>query len=333
MTRLTKFLTPALLFATAALQAQYTDDINTNRPGQSQSAFAVGKTVFQIESGINGIYEKHDVLNYEAYGANLELALRYGMFLEELEFMVNLQYQFDQYKDALYTYGRNDFKQVTVGAKYLIYDPDKYYAPKENLLSWKANRKFNWHSLIPAMAVYAGVNLMNKNNPYTFPGDGFSPKVVAILHNHFGRWVWVNNIIADKIGTDYPSYGWITTFTRGFNEKWSGFMEFQAYKSDYYADGVARVGAAHLLNQTMQIDASISTGFKNTPAIVYGGIGFSWRFDADYEAVLMAGKGDHEDEFNKEKAKEKDQKDKKKKDREERRKRLEETPTEPPAAE
>ena len=332
MTRLTKFLTPALLLCAVALQAQYTDQINTNRPGQSQSAFAVGKTVFQIESGINGIYEKHDVLNYEAYGANLELGLRYGMFMEELEFMLNLQYQFDQYSDALYTFGRNDFKQVTFGAKYLLYDPDKYYTPEINIYSWKANRKFKWRSLIPAVAVYAGVNLMGKNNPYTFPDDGISPKVVGILHNHFGKWVWVNNIIYDKITTDYPSLGWITTLTRGFNEKWSGFLEFQAYKSDYYADGVARIGAAHLLTETIQVDASISGNFKNTPAIYYGGVGFSWRFDANYEEILLPGKGDHEDEYNKEKAKEKEEKDKKKKERAERRKKLEE-PVDEPAGE
>jgi len=330
MTRLTNFLTPALLLVAGALQAQYTDQINTNRPGQSQSAFAVGETVFQIETGINGIMEKHDVLNYEAYGANLEVGLRYGMFMEELEFMLNLQYQFDQYSDALYSYGRNDFKQITFGAKYLIYDPDKYYTPEVNIYSWKQNHKFKWRSLIPAVAVYAGVNFIGKNNPYSFPTDGISPKVVAILHNHFGKWVWVNNIIADKVLTDYPSYGWITTFTRGFNERWSGFMEFQAYKSDYYSDGVVRVGAAHLLNETMQIDASVSTNFKDTPGIIYGGIGFSWRFDADYKEILLPGKGDHEDEYNKDKAKDKEQKDKKKKDREERRKKLEE-PVEPSA--
>jgi hypothetical protein len=329
MTRLTKFLTPAFLLAAGCIQAQYTDEINTNRPGQSQSAFAVGETVFQIETGINGTMEKHDVLNYEAYGANIDLGIRYGVFMEELELMVNLQYQFDQYSDALYDYGRNDFKQVIIGAKYLIYDPDKYYTPEVNLYSWKVNRKFRWRSLIPAVAVYAGVNLIGKDNPYTFPNDKMSPKVVGILHNHFGKWVWVNNIIADKIGTDYPSYGWITTITRGFNEKWSGFLEFQAYKSDYYADGVARFGAAHLLSPTVQIDASISTNFKNTPSILYGGVGFSWRFDANYKEILLPGKGDHEDEFNKEKAKEKEGKDKKKNDREERRNRIDDEPVAP----
>jgi Putative MetA-pathway of phenol degradation len=326
MTRLTKLLTSALLLSTAMGIAQYTDQINTNRPGQSQSAFAVGKTVFQLESGLNGIYEKHDITRYELYGGNAELALRYGVFAEEFEFMLNMQYQVDQYTNPLDTYTRNAFKQFTFGAKYLLYDPDKYYMPKEDLLSWKANRKFKWHSLIPAVAIYAGVNLIGKNNPYTFPTDGISPKIVGILHNHFGKWVWVNNLIGDKLTTDYISFGWISTVTRGFNERWSGFIEYQQYVSDYYADGVVRLGAAHLLNETMQIDASVSTNFKSTPYVAYGGIGFSWRFDINYKPILLPGKGDREDEFNKEKAKQKEERDKRKKEREERKKNLEEPP-------
>jgi hypothetical protein len=37
----------------------------------------------------------------------------------------------------------------------------------------------------------------------------------------------------------------------------------------------------------MQIDASISTSLKDTPSILYGGIGFSWRYDANYKEVRM----------------------------------------------
>jgi len=39
--------------------AQYTEMINTNRPGVSQGAFSVGKKVLQFESGISIGKEKH----------------------------------------------------------------------------------------------------------------------------------------------------------------------------------------------------------------------------------------------------------------------------------
>lgn len=324
-----KILLLATMLTASGGYAQYTDQINTNRPGESMSAFAVGKTVFQIETGIYGIHEKHNVLNYEANGLGLDATIRYGFLFEELELIADIQYQMDQYNNLVESYGRNDFRQFTIGAKYLIYDPDKNYTPEVNLYSWKANHKFKWRAMIPALAVYAGVNIMGKDNPYTFPTDKLSPKIIAIAHNHFGKWVWVNNIIADKIMTDYPSFGLISTVTRGFNERWSGFTELQVYKSDFYGDGIVRVGAAHLLNETMQLDASISTNVKNTPSLLYGGFGFSWRFDADYNDILLPGKGDREDELKKQQEKEKADREKRRKDR--KKKRVDEIPTEAPA--
>jgi hypothetical protein len=310
-----RILTSALLLCSAAAQAQYTEEINTNRPGLSMSAFAVGKTVFQVETGVNGLMEDHDVLNYEAKGVALDLSIRYGAFLEQLEFILDMQYRFDQYSDAIYTYNRSDFKNLAFGAKYLVYDPDKNYTPERNVISWHANHKFKWRTLLPAVAVYAGVNLTGKDNPYTFTGDKASPKVMAITHHGFGKWMWVNNFIYDKIGTEYPSYGWITTITRGINPSLSGFFEFQAYKSDYYADGVARLGAAYLLSENMQVDASVSSNFKNTPSILYGGVGFSWRFDGSYSDVLLPGKGDRENLLEEDQKKQKDEKEKRKRER------------------
>ena len=43
---------------------------------------------------------------------------------------------------------------------------------------------------------------------------------MLITQNHLGdgTWVFVTNIIADYIATDYPSYGYVLTLTKGFNE-------------------------------------------------------------------------------------------------------------------
>jgi len=294
MTVFKKIFPLALLLSTGIASAQYTDQINSNRPGESMGAFSVGKTVMQVETGIYGIKEKHEVLNNKTKGLGLDLMLRYGAFLEQLEFVADIQYQFDQFEDAIYVTNRNDFRQFVVGAKYLIYDPNKNYHPEVNIYSWKQNHKFKWHNLIPSISVFAGANLIGKNNPYSFPSDGLSPKIMAITQNRFNGVIWTNNFIADKVTTDYPSYGIISTLTRAFAAKWSGFIELQGYKSDYYSDVIGRCGAAYLLNDNMQLDASISKNFKDTPSILYGGVGFSWRFDADYHDILLPGKSDGE---------------------------------------
>lgn len=294
-------------FSTSAIYAQFTDDINSNRPGESMSGFSVGKTVFQMEAGIYGIAEDHSILNTDSKGFGLDLALRYGAFLEQLEFIANFQYQADQYNTPLGSENRSALKKMTLGAKYLIYDPFKNYEEKVNIYSWKANHRFKWRQFIPAVGVYAGANINFSNNPYTFPTDPkISPKLMVITQNHFGsRYVFVMNIIADKISSDFPSYGGIATLTYGINPDWSAFIEGQAYQSDYYSDGIARIGAAYLLRPNLQLDASISKNVKDTPSIFYGGIGVSWRFDGSYKDILIdiPGKDDS-----------KDKKDKKKKD-------------------
>lgn len=289
MSKLKFLLLSIFAISTTSIQAQFTDVINSNRPGESMSGFSVGKTVFQAEAGIYGISEDHDLLNTDSKGFGVDLALRYGAFLEQLEFIANFQYQADQYNTALGSENRNALKKMTLGAKYLIYDPFKNYEEKVNIYSWKANHRFKWRQFIPAVGVYAGANINFSDNPYTFPTDpNISPKLMIITQNHFGsRYVFVTNIIADKVTSDYPSYGIVATMTRGFNERWSGFIEAQGYKSDYYSDAVGRIGAAYLVEENFQIDASISKNYKDTPSILYGGIGVSWRFDGNYKDILI----------------------------------------------
>ncbi|MFV5698035.1 transporter [Flavobacterium sp. ZT3R17] len=287
-----KILFFASLFMIPSIHyGQHTDQINSNRPGETMSAFAVGKSVIQIETGIYGIKEKHNLLNYDANGFGIDATLRWGLFMEKLELIADLQYQNEKFTTLFNNTNRSALKQTVLGAKYLIYDPFKNYEKKINIYSWKANHAFNWHQLIPAVSVFAGANFTMADNPYSFsPKSSISPKIMLITQNHLGdgKWVFVTNIIADYISTDYPSYGYVLTLTRGFNDKWSGFIENQGFKSDFYSDAIVRGGAAYLLNKDMQIDASISTNFKDTPSILYGGVGFSWRYDANYQEVRMS---------------------------------------------
>jgi len=288
MTRSTISFIIIAVLTTTILNAQFTDVINSNRPGQSMAAFSVGKTVIQAEMGFYGSIEKHDLLGYEAKGVGSDLNLRYGAFLEQLEFNLDLLYQNDTYKTDFESYRRKSFKQTTLGAKYLIYDPNKNYEKKVNVYSWKANHKFSYRNLIPSVGIYAGLNVNLSKNEFSFPTDPkISPKAMLITQNQFGKFVFVTNIIADKIGTDYPSYGYVLTLTRGFTPRWTGFIETQAYMSDFYADNVARGGAAFLIQENIQIDANLSVNFKNTPSLFVAGIGISWRFDDNYNEVML----------------------------------------------
>ncbi|WP_199878490.1 transporter [Flavobacterium sp. RSP49] len=290
MSKIKILLIVALSMIPSIHYGQHTDQINSNRPGETMSAFAVGKSVIQIETGVYGIKQNHRLLNYDANGFGIDATLRWGLFMEKLELIADIQYQNEQYTSLFNKTNRADLKQTVLGAKYLVYDPFRNYEKKTNLYSWKANQSFDWHQLIPAVSIFAGANFTMADNPYSFsPESSISPKIMLITQNHLGdgRWVFVTNIIADYITTEFPSYGYVVTLTRGFNNKWSGFVENQGFKSDFYSDAIVRGGAAYLLNKDMQIDASISTSLKDTPSALYGGIGFSWRYDANYQEVRI----------------------------------------------
>jgi Putative MetA-pathway of phenol degradation len=274
-----------LIFSTNAF-SQYTEVINSNRPGVSSSAFSVGTNVIQLEVGPYILKEEHTPLKYEVSGFGVDFSARYGLLLEQLEINLDGTYQNDTFTDNRSTISnenkRSNFKSFTLGAKYLVFDPYKNAEEdKPNLYSWKANRGFKWKSIIPAVAVYAGVNYDTENNPYIAPGvEGISPKIMIATQNNFaGGWVFVMNLIKDRIGTDQSDFQYILTLTHSFNPKWVVFGEAQGISSDFYADNLFRFGGAYLLSKDFQLDTALTFNTKDTPSVFSVNFGASYRFD------------------------------------------------------
>ena len=68
------------LFGFFISYGQYTDQINSNRPGASIGAFSVGKNVVQFEGGTELRSYKHRSYNDSKVNANLLfLSVRYGL--------------------------------------------------------------------------------------------------------------------------------------------------------------------------------------------------------------------------------------------------------------
>jgi hypothetical protein len=266
--------------------AQYTEVINSNRPGVSRSAFSVGTNVAQFEVGPYIVNEEHTPLRYDVSGFGVDYAVRYGLLFEQLEISLEGTYQNDNFTDNRSSIAnetkRSNFKRNALGVKYLVYDPYKNAGEeKPNLYSWRANRQFKWKSLIPAVAVYAGVNFDTKDNPYTAPTiEGISPKVMVASQNNFaGGWVMVINLVADRIGTDFPQYEYLVTITKSVNQKLVVFGETQGIKGDFYADNLFRLGGAYLFGKDFQLDTALTFNAKDTPSVFSVNFGASYRLD------------------------------------------------------
>lgn len=285
----TRLLLLAFLFmlSFSKTSAQYTDVINTNRPGVSEGAFAVGRDVIQLETGFSYGKEEHSLLDTESTGYDIDYTLRYGLLFERLELNLTGVFHSDAITYRAFTPEIEkdiaNFKRNTIGLKYLLYDPHiKRELKGPNLYSWRANNKFQWRDLIPAISLYAGANLdLDKNNPYLPVGNPtVSPRIVLATQNNWdGGWVFVTNIIADRFTTDYPTYSYILTLTHAINQRFSFFLENEGIMSDFYADQLIRGGAATLINQNFHVDLSVTYSFKDTPSILYGRVGVAYRLD------------------------------------------------------
>ena len=324
MTPLKSTLLLLLCLSTTQVFCQYTDVINSNRPGVSRSAFSVGTNVAQFEVGPYSFKEKRTpAAAYEVSGFGIDFAARYGLLLEELELNIEGTYQNDTKTFASNLSSednRANFKFLAIGAKYLVYDPYKNAEEdKPNLYSWKANRQFKWKSLIPAVSVYLGANYDADPNPYTFSGiEGFSPKAMIATQNNFaGGWVLVINLIKDRIGTEQSDFQYIVTLTHSFSPKWVIFGETHGIKSDFYADNLFRFGGAYLMSKDFQLDTAITFNTKDTPSVFSVNLGASYRLDFHKDKEKETDNGTSAEEEGKRRANRKGKNKKKKKSKKE----------------
>lgn len=271
--------------------SQYTEVINSNRPGLSVSAYAVGKGVVQLETGFLYEQREHTDLSQESTIMGADLALRYGFFKEQLEVIYEGTYiQQDITFNAFnLNEKRSDFSRNRLGIKYLLYDPFKNPdRTKPNLYSWRANNKFQLRDLVPAVSVYAGATFTLGDNPF-YPEDPLvAPRAMVATQSSLGpRLVLISNLIYDRIGTDYPEMEYLISLSHAFkNPKWSVFVENQGIKSDRYSDILLRTGIAHLFSKSFQADFNIGASFKSTPSRMFGSIGFSYRLDFHQDQVI-----------------------------------------------
>jgi len=279
-----------------AVRSQYTDVINSNRPGLSVSAYALGKNVVQLEMGISYEQRDHADLFRESDITGADLSLRYGLLLENLElnYEGTFENQHIKFTALDLSDSRTDFSRNRLGVKYLIYDP--YKNPdrnKPNLYSWRANNLFQLKNLVPAVSLYAGANFVLGDNPFYPEDPTISPRaMIATQSKLTPRMVLISNVAYDRIGTDFPEWSYLISVQHAFrNPKWSVFLENQGISSDRYSDVLLRSGLAHLFNKNFQADIQLGASFKSTPTRIFGTMGFSYRLDFHNDSLISNGNG------------------------------------------
>ena len=122
---------------------------------------------------------------------------------------------------------------------------------------------------------------LNSNNLTDYyDKGGITPKVGILLQNEFSdKLNVITNLYYNNIGSDYTEYSYIVTGTYNFNDYWSGFAELQGVFEKYENKSSIGGGAAYLLSENIQINASIRANFERKEVGITSGIGVSYRFN------------------------------------------------------
>ena len=261
------------------INAQYTNVINSNKPGLSESPYGVGSGVYQFE---NSIFYKDTSIkfgNQPSQSVGFDLLFRTSFFLEKLEISTQLSYQRDKIFKGINTnhYFKNNLSKATIGAKYLVFQ--KEFDDKSiEVRSWRKRNAFDKKRLIPSVAIYAGLNTnflgeVHKTNKV-------SPKLGVLLQNDLSKnFNIITNLYYDKIGTLDEEFSYIITGTFSLNQRWSSFFENQsAYKKERTETNIG-VGLAYLFTSDLQINTSARGIFEGKTDGFYLSIGASYRID------------------------------------------------------
>lgn len=307
-----------LLFFCSKMTAQYTDVINSNRPGFSESPFAVGLGVVQIEGGFTHQLYKNRTTNKRLATNQLRQTVRMGAFSERFEwngfaFQDNNYFYIDPFEQ------RRAGASFGIGIKYLLYHHN-YQKPKE-IRSWKEKNAFDWKRLIPSVGIATSasfytapkLNSIDPNLPkdllfqptplFSFTSthtrentsnSNFLSRIALLLQNDLNdHWVVTTNLVYNKTYNREDQYAISLSSNYVLSDRWAVFGETRhVIRPEHTAE--ASVGTAFLANQDLQFDAAIHGGVTELGRSIGFSIGASYRFDKHidhYKIIEIDGAG------------------------------------------
>ena len=250
------FYTLILSFISVSLYAQ--EQIDTDRPDQTESAFLVPKKWLQFEAGFN--FQKNNSNENEFLTPTL--LSKYGLSKRlELRLITSLKTN----SSSTIPYGKSNetgLDVVELGAKISLTE-EKKFLPKTSLI---------FHLGIPGFtSVKFKPDKIAPNFRFTMQHTLSSR--ISVGYNAGCEW--------DGITND-PAY--IYTLTLGFapSKKWYSYIEgFGAFKKHIIPEHNFDSGLAYYISNNLKADVSSGFGLTNTAAQWYIAIGLSVRFNTN----------------------------------------------------
>jgi hypothetical protein len=283
-----KLLFSFFLLSFSSVFSQYTEVINSNKPGFSESPYSVGSGVYQFESNLFFRNTSIEPTFSRPQSFGLDFLFRTSFLSEKLELNAQLAYQRDKvaFKNIFTShYFSTGLSRFTIGAKYLIFQQE-YEDKSKEVRSWKRRMAFDKKRLIPSVAIYAGLNTDFLSDIHK--KGSISPKVGILLQNNLSNnFNIITNVYYDNIGTDFSEYSFIVTSTYNYNVRWSSFVENQTIFQQNKTISNFGGGLAYLYNRNLQINSSLRFLLEGQAQGYYLSLGVSYRIDKHIDKFIL----------------------------------------------
>lgn len=224
--------------------AQYSETISSGRPGQAISPFAVGKYVFQTQTGVD--FYNTDVKGSKGVNSYVPNSFfRYGV-TERFEINSGLAYTF--YK------GTEELTGLSIGTRINLY---------------------NGEGKLPPMGLQVSFNLPTN----TEVSSKVLPQALFIFGDSLTDKLGYTVNIGSSVDEKFSATGiYVLNFSYSLNDKVGLFVE--PYGTFTEKDFVIKVdgGVSYLVNSNFQLDFLAGYGKNDDVSEFMVGAGFSWRF-------------------------------------------------------
>ncbi len=274
MNRIFKLIFCCILF-TSISNAQYTSVINANKPGNTETPYAVGTNVFQFEN--KTFLDNNEQNNIDTSSFGNEFNFRYGFWKERLEASLLHKFRSNEIGNRNIT----GTEVLALGLKYLVFD----YRIKETAAltkSWKKRYGFHLKRLIPTVAVSAHINTPLNNSRFGNSGTSFSTAIIT--QNHISRKLRINNQFEyNFIGSDLPEFIYSTSGSYVLFGRFNPYAEFRFHQLspsnadsfNYYSFGT---GVPFLIHRDLSVAVNFNYNFGDVRGSEFG-IHASYRID------------------------------------------------------
>lgn len=249
-----KILTCILMLAPMCLFAQYGETIRTGRPGQAIGGFALGKSVFQMQTGYN--FNQRNVGETETFITSNTTVLRLGV-TEKIELSGLINWQTESYTFE----GQNAGNSGGVS--------NTQFGGRINL-----SENDGW---VPTIGFQARVLLKFQSEIYE--RDELGTKFVLATGNRINdRFSLTTNWAVSWLGNGQnPISLYVVNCSYSINDKFGTFGECYGRLDDFSAN--FDTGLSYLVNKDFQLDASVGWQGEEGVTDWFVDVGISWRFD------------------------------------------------------